>query len=216
MRRVKMIKINKKLSKTPKSLENGKSYKSKDVKEELDKLYNSKCCYCETANIKGAVEHFRPKSIYDWLTNDWENLLWSCHDCNNIKSAKLPVAKKIATKPDNISVCNKKEEIIMINPEMRNHFDVKFDKFGKISSENELMKNTIKICKLDRENLNDKRLAIYNELKNNISSVKRFGSKTEVFKHINSTFIKPTKKDKNLGFIAFRKYIIKNWLLETF
>lgn len=48
-------------------------------------MQSSKCCYCEKRQEQAAyrdVEHFRPKSIYPWLTWTWENLLFACVDCN--------------------------------------------------------------------------------------------------------------------------------------
>ena len=211
-----MIKINKDLSEIPKSLQEGKSYTSEDIKKDLAKFHNYKCYYCETANIKGEVEHFRPKAKteYPWLINDWQNLLWACHDCNNIKGVKLPVAKKIAIEPDNVNVCDEKEELIMFNPEYINPEKfIEFDKTGKISSENKQMKKTIEICKLDRENLNDVRKTIYDDLDILIASIKNLPDNQ--FRNIlKENFIKPINQNKKLDFTVFRKYIIKNWLTD--
>lgn len=41
-----------------------------------------KCAYCEGQSGEGEVEHFRPKSIYWWLTWSYDNLVLSCKDCN--------------------------------------------------------------------------------------------------------------------------------------
>ena len=211
----KMININKDLSEIPKSLKKEKSYKNPDVKIDLKELYNSKCCYCEDESIDGEVEHFRPKSKYPWLKNDWQNLLWACHKCNNIKSAKLPVAKKIAVEPDNVNVCNEKEELIMCNPEYINPEKfIKFDKTGKINSENEQMKKTIEICKLDRRNLNIKRIKIYNDLLSDIDDFEFFvNNKKDIRAFAINKLIKEIKNNKS-SFIVFRKYIIKNWLAD--
>ncbi len=58
-------------------------------------MQHGKCCYCEQripdeGHLK-AVEHFRPKSIFKDLKNDWENLLLACSQCNGKKSDKFPV-----------------------------------------------------------------------------------------------------------------------------
>jgi len=42
------------------------------------------------------VEHFRPKRKYFWLAYEWDNLLLSCHDCNNSKSEHFPIADESA------------------------------------------------------------------------------------------------------------------------
>lgn len=68
-------------------------YKQEDIKESLERMYNGKCCYCET--IIGVasyeqIEHLRPKSIakFHHLCFDWNNLHWSCQICNNNKRAQ--------------------------------------------------------------------------------------------------------------------------------
>jgi uncharacterized protein (TIGR02646 family) len=71
-------------------------YKDRDLSRELDRIFSTKCAYCETnfgAVMPKDVEHFRPKSEvttetgalipgYYWLAADWDNLLVSCGDCN--------------------------------------------------------------------------------------------------------------------------------------
>ena len=55
-----------------------------------------KCYFCDTrarGSLRGEpVEHYRPKSIYWWLTWSWENLLFSCYECNLDKGARFPLA----------------------------------------------------------------------------------------------------------------------------
>lgn len=68
-----------------------------------------KCCYCESReqSKRNDVEHFRPKARADrrpgasethgywWLTWTWENLLFSCRNCNQApaKFDKFPLAE---------------------------------------------------------------------------------------------------------------------------
>jgi uncharacterized protein (TIGR02646 family) len=68
-----------------------------------------KCCYCENReqSKRNDVEHFRPKARADrrpganethgywWLTWTWENLLFSCRNCNQApaKFDKFPLAE---------------------------------------------------------------------------------------------------------------------------
>lgn len=86
-----------------------KYYSARAVKDLLVKVHHSKCCYCEKkfsrANLH--VEHYRPKSGvrqslgqtkdelpgYYWLAYRWDNLLLSCHDCNNLcKGTYFPLS----------------------------------------------------------------------------------------------------------------------------
>lgn len=55
------------------------------VKRDLAAMQHDKCCYCEQLQEGSKyrdVEHYRPKSLYWWLTWTWENLLFACNDCN--------------------------------------------------------------------------------------------------------------------------------------
>lgn len=55
------------------------------VKPALAAMQHLKCCYCEKREEQAKyrdVEHYRPKSVYWWLAWTWENLLFSCIDCN--------------------------------------------------------------------------------------------------------------------------------------
>lgn len=55
------------------------------VKKDLAAMQHNKCCYCEKREEQAKyrdVEHYRPKSLYWWLTWTWENLLFACIDCN--------------------------------------------------------------------------------------------------------------------------------------
>lgn len=74
-------------------------YKEFDVKFSLDRLFDSKCAYCEYQLGDGMeVEHFRPKGRVDgepthrgywWLALQWENLLPSCAGCNQRRCQHL-------------------------------------------------------------------------------------------------------------------------------
>jgi len=73
-------------------------YGHSQVKESLIKMGKGKCAYCESdilATYVGDIEHFRPKGEieelkatgnskpgYYWLAADWDNLLFSCRNCN--------------------------------------------------------------------------------------------------------------------------------------
>ena len=53
---------------------------STPIKQELKKLYNNKCAFCEVelsesdTDNKFTVEHYRPKDHYYWLGAEWTNL----------------------------------------------------------------------------------------------------------------------------------------------
>lgn len=77
------------------------------VSEELWKGQFHKCCYCESVIHLGNhdVEHFRPKAEairapgctqthgYWWIAFTWNNLLYSCANCNRMeKNSLFPLA----------------------------------------------------------------------------------------------------------------------------
>jgi 5-methylcytosine-specific restriction endonuclease McrA len=80
-----------------------KVYSDRSVKERLIELFNDKCAYCESkvSHIySGDIEHFRPKGKisealiqkpgYYWLATEWDNLLFSCRNCNVSIRATTP------------------------------------------------------------------------------------------------------------------------------
>src|SRR5579863_502404 len=54
------------------------------------------CAYCLMKELYGGgeenyeLDHFRPKSRFPQLKNDFYNLYYACHPCNHIKLDKWP------------------------------------------------------------------------------------------------------------------------------
>ena len=65
------------------------------VARDLWTAQHYKCAYCESREQlkRNDVEHFRPASRYWWLAFTWENLLFSCRNCNQApyKLDKFPL-----------------------------------------------------------------------------------------------------------------------------
>jgi len=158
-------------------------YKHKTVKEPLRNLQNDKCCFCESKEEIGDIEHFRPKSHYCWLAYDWENLLFSCPTCNrSFKRTNFPIenekyrAKKHS---DNINL----EQTLLINPYHEN--PEKYLSFNKTTifaiNGNLKGKMTIEKLGLNRPYVNKRKNDIYKACK-------------EIFEIINETKEEDTKK----------------------
>jgi uncharacterized protein (TIGR02646 family) len=77
-------------------------YSEPVVKTALRDMFNDKCAYCDSFIMDvyiGDVEHFRPKAKvkeaippepgYFWLAADWDNLLLSCRNCNQLAKHEL-------------------------------------------------------------------------------------------------------------------------------
>ncbi len=160
--------------------------KSKDFKgykvahDSLWKSQRNKCCYCELReqSKRNDVEHFRPKTRanrtpavaddhgYWWLAWTWENLLFSCRNCNQApaKVDKFPLAVgsevlEAEEKPPGL------EEPLLIDPATESgidHIQFVFKKHGPRKrwvpiprKGSERGKWTIEVCKLDRPDLLD-------------------------------------------------------------
>lgn len=105
-------------------------YRHPEVKAQLKSDQNGKCAYCERKfnGDFGAVEHYRPKAAwqqgrgnalekpgYYWLAYAWENLLYSCDECNTIcKKNLFPLAN-----PKSRDIAHRDisgEDALLINP----------------------------------------------------------------------------------------------------
>lgn len=111
-------------------------YRDDLIKQHLFESSMQKCAFCECKPAEGGnieVEHFRPKSIYPKLTFEWDNFLPSCRKCNLSKSNHDTEASPIVNPYD-------------IDPELLFHYE---DIRIKAINENELGKNTIRVCSLN-------------------------------------------------------------------
>jgi len=213
-----MIKVTKDLDTIPECLQNNEKYDCKDVKTELRKIYNSKCCYCETKLTKNfEIEHFRPQSKYEWLQNSWSNLLLVCSSCNKSKSNRFETKNEaITSKIENIDYhksaeyLNKVEEQLLIHPEYEDaELYLKYEKSGNIFSELEKGIYTIKLTNLNDTFLKSARYNLIEEFKKKIVNIID-DDKIETEKE---NFIK-TSLSNNYEFAGFRRYIVKNYLDE--
>ncbi len=122
-----MISIHKDFNKIPPALLSNQkdAWRDDSVLKELTSLYNGKCAYCETKTTDLQIDHYRPLDKYNWLANEWSNLLPVCKRCNQAKRNKFPIdAKRIEKAPEdkNEYRANSKtllsEEPIILHPEI--------------------------------------------------------------------------------------------------
>ncbi|WP_108060141.1 HNH endonuclease [Poseidonibacter lekithochrous] len=234
-----MIKVKKNLSNIPKVLqkENRKIafnnnvilkkyqddknlYKSKTIRKRLIKIYNSKCGYCEKSLLDSPkhIEHYRPKNGgYYWLSYSWDNLLFSCGECNSSKSNNFTINNsrvsylnenfdQIHNLSNNYDIL---EEPLIINPEKDDILNqLYYDKKGCVFSENVRISHTINIaCNLNRDELIEKRERIINNFFNLIEGHILCFSKDNTYKTVDYGELKKNIKT----FIN----IIKNFMNDT-
>jgi uncharacterized protein (TIGR02646 family) len=203
-------------------------YKCDDIKTALENLYLNKCAYCETRNEGWDVEHFRPKSIYYWLVYSWDNLLFACSTCNGFKNNHFEVlANRVEyQEADLLSIhnlmesYNKRENNLFFNPELEDpEQKIRFEKNGKILSDDDKLNYTIEKCKLNRTNLIFARAKLWKDLTNRIKTryIEYQNTKENDLRIKNKAsmedFIEDSKNPEN-EFLAYRRYIVKHFLNE--
>lgn len=169
---------------TKDSYNSGSKYNdnAKIVKESLKKIYYYKCAFCEDTlkNSYGHIEHYRPKSSYYWLAFAWDNLLPSCEICNISKSNHFEIFDKknlykqetLADLHTSLSQYNGEEHPKLLHPEIDNYEHlIRFQKKGKIITDDERVKYTIRVCKLNRNKLSELREVIITDHRNRIKKV---------------------------------------------
>lgn len=202
-------------------------YKMQDIKDALKLIYHNKCAFCERKTFAPQVEHFRPKSLYWWLSYSWDNLLRICPNCNVFKSNNFEILgfkstfQNNNTELENIHKLSadyyEKEANLMIHPELE---DIESEliclKNGKIESANPRINHTISICRLNRPDLKDERKRIWDSLLNNIKLrylryKKGHSSSLDSIQDIIRDF-KRTCENPEAEYLAFRRYVAKNYM----
>lgn len=162
----------------------GTRYNRKAVVKVLWEMQHGKCCYCEqkipTEGHSKAVDHFQPQSQFNFLRNDWRNLLLACAQCNGKKSNKFPL---MLTDNDNEAKVlfiktSSRVRILLIDPshpdvDPEDHIRFDFagldsteDEFGIIMAKNnsDLGNETIKTVGLSNNHYHKKRHSLYLEI----------------------------------------------------
>jgi uncharacterized protein (TIGR02646 family) len=140
------------------------------LKPHLREMFHGKCGYCEV-NIShsddAVVDRFRPFSgirdktayypdLYWWLTFNWENLIYSCKECQQYKANYFPIdGVRAMTIADNLE----KENCLLVDPcadDPNLHFS--YDKNGIILPLTLKGKQTIELLRLDRPARREQRL----------------------------------------------------------
>ena len=102
-----------------------------EVRDDLYQVQSGKCCYCEKEiePTYEPVDHYRPKAGasrgpgcseefgYWWLAYTWENLVYSCSQCNGTKSIRFPLDHgSVTLDPQVEEPPNGREQPLLIDP----------------------------------------------------------------------------------------------------
>ena len=149
-----------------------KIYRNNVVKTALCEAQHGKCCYCErhVSISEGHVEHFRPIGRvrqsteepeqypgYYWLAYLWDNLLFSCFDCNVVhKRTLFPLANagsRARSHHDDMAI----EEPLLLNPALEDpRAHIKFREEAPMKLD-EIGWTTIDVVGLRRPDLYERR-----------------------------------------------------------
>ncbi|RBH52953.1 MULTISPECIES: AAA family ATPase [Pseudomonas] len=142
--------------------------------QELDRVQNSKCAYCETLledNRGRFVSHYRPLSnavdpyhdidhveCYAWFAYEWQNLMLICTDCNNHKLNFFPIAGRTASAFSSWRAAQLLEQPLLLNPFEDAPADhLMFDTDGMVLGTSDAGKATITLVDLNRPTISFKR-----------------------------------------------------------
>ncbi len=213
----------------------------KIVREDLVKLYHNKCAYCEKdlADTDKPVEHYRPKSErkevdnkqvsngYYWLAYSWCNLILACTQCNRSKSTYFdllstskPVYSGESFKELQYKNFDNSELPFLINPEQiaENELNEQFyfEINGSIVGKTPRMKYTIKVCDLNRTELQQtKRFGLLSLYINRYNQ--RLFKEPKNKKRILESIIEELERETNekSEFTVWRKFVI-NYFREIY
>ncbi|MFJ9385215.1 AAA family ATPase [Peribacillus sp. NPDC101481] len=150
-----------------------------EVKDALNALFTNKCAFCESKinyNSIGEICKFRPVSgalsngqfdhlHYGWLSFHWENLYFSCSECNSAKSNYFPVDGKRANYNVAIHEVRKTEHYLLVDPCYDNPQEhISFTNKGEAIALTIRGKETISTLQLNRPALIDQRKQMINYL----------------------------------------------------
>lgn len=202
-------------------------------------LYNEKCAYCErNRGLELEVDHYRSKKPrnfqphpgdnhpgYYWVCYEWSNLLPSCSKCNGKKSNKFPVNGtrvtshlgangQISSDLFDARILHQREQPHLLNPELDDNFELDFVFLndGRVRGRSMRGAETIRICGLNRRQLQIDRLKILTEISRKI--VEAFDDFTQhqevaILEHsLRLRFIEISRgREVDHAFSLFHKYI---------
>lgn len=199
----------------------------------LRNLFNGKCAYCESfiplELTRSEYDHFRPKSgarglekefsndHYWWLTYEWDNLYYSCANCNQYKSTWFPVeGNRVPIGTPHRIIINT-EKSLLIDPCYDKPEDhLTYNEQGEISFLTAKGQTTIEILKLNRAELVLSRKKTIADLQVKWTLVtttfNRKRPNKEILKEIHqeweSLFTQPSPK----AYLGLQRFMLSKWL----
>ncbi|HFK5505155.1 AAA family ATPase [Elizabethkingia anophelis] len=195
------------------------------LKVYLYEAFHGKCGYCEI-KIKsydlGTIDRYRPSNgvrdineyyqdLYWWLTFEWDNLIYSCKECNQYKGNYFPIVGKRTLNKSNNYV---NEHRMLLNPyldEPENHFNYLYSNFGQIDALTDEGSQTIELLRLNRTNLIEGRISARNEILNSIEIlIHESQAKNSNLKNYLRNIYE--LEDPSIEFLSYKRWVLLNEL----
>lgn len=199
------------------------------LKEDLHKIFYGKCGYCETiieSPEKGVIDRYRPhngvrdkdgynQDLYWWLTFEWDNLIYSCKECNQYKANYFPIQGVRALKvKDNLD----QEKRLLLNPcvdDPQEHFYYNHD--GHIQIKTREGEQTVDLLRLnDRTDLIEGRKKARKEIITILEKINKNGVRS-IDKNEISYLQRILEYDNDsTAFFGYKKWVLLNELGDNF
>lgn len=133
----------------------------------LDQAQSNKCAYCEHklgGGQSGEIDHYRPRILYPWLIDSWENLLLACSACNGAKGSDFPLREerhRVHASGGDLST----EDPLLLDPFVDDPLQHLAWSGQDPSPKTDRGEATVEICKLNRDSLREERLAAIKRIK---------------------------------------------------
>lgn len=128
-----------------------------DYRDDLRHDFWYSCAYCsmtelESCGISFEIDHYLPQSSFSEFKNDYQNLMWSCSSCNNLKRDYYPGENE------------KNKDLVIIRPDEEDpscHFELNGNILNGITKKGEFNIDWLYFNSLRLRRLRDIRRRLY-------------------------------------------------------
>lgn len=197
----------------------------KELKIYLHSSFHGKCGYCETKidiSEQGNVDRYRPNNgvrdqknyyqdLYWWVTFKWNNLIYSCKECNQYKANYFPIkGTRARDEKDDLT----KEHRMLLNPnEDEPNKHLSYDSKGNIIPLTDEGNQTIELLRLDRTDLINRRQIARKEIIEAVETVIKADKQSKLI--INYLAKIYELEDLEIEFLGYRRWVLLNELDST-
>jgi predicted ATP-binding protein involved in virulence len=195
-----------------------------ELKTHLHNVFHGKCGYCEIKiepPLSGTVDRYRPNNgvrdkndyyqdLYWWLNFEWENLIYSCKECNQYKGSYFPIkGNRVLKEKDDF----KSEHRLLLNPyldEPNEHLGyIIYGEPYHIYAITDEGNQTVELLRLNRTNLIEGRRKAKTEIIESIESLINDSSNKIIKNRLRNIF---ELQDLTEEFLSYKRQVLINEL----